>query len=122
MIHCNKLKNIPTRVNIIGVPISVVNMESCISFLFSNWDAVHGNYVCVSNVHTTVMAHDDPQYYKVQAESLLSVPDGKPLSVIGKKKFPQMNRVTGPDLMRGFLKSRKKRKFGITFMEQRKKI
>lgn len=79
MIHCNKLKNIPTRVNIIGVPISVVNMESCISFLFSNWDAVHGNYVCVSNVHTTVMAHDDPQYYKVQAESLLSVPDGKPL-------------------------------------------
>ena len=35
---------------------------------------------------------------QVQAESLLSVPDGKPLSVIGKKKFPEMNRVTGPDL------------------------
>ena len=110
MIHCNKLKNIPTRVNIIGVPISVVNMESCISFLFSNWDAVHGNYVCVSNVHTTVMAHDDPQYYKVQSESLLSVPDGKPLSVIGKKKFPQMNRVTGPDLMRRLFEESKEKK------------
>ena len=110
MIHCNKLKNIPTRVNIIGVPISVVNMESCISFLFSNWDAVHGNYVCVSNVHTTVMAHDDPQYYKVQAESLLSVPDGKPLSVIGRKKFPQMNRVTGPDLMRRLFEESKEKK------------
>ena len=92
--------NIPPRADIIGVPISAVNMDSCVEFLFNNWEAIHGNYICVSNVHTTVMAHDNKNYYKVQAESLLSVPDGKPLSVVGKKQHPNMNRVTGPDLMR----------------------
>lgn len=110
MINQKLLNNIPPRADIIGVPISAVNMDSCLDFLFRNWDAAHGNYICVSNVHTTVMAHDDPMYYKVQAESLLSVPDGKPLSVIGKKKFPEMNRVTGPDLMRRIFEESKEKK------------
>ena len=30
----------------------------------------------------------------------MSVPDGKPLSVVGRKSFESMDRVTGPDLMR----------------------
>ena len=76
MINQELLNNIPQRVNIIGVPISAVNMNSCIDFIFSNWDSVHGNYICVSNVHTTVMAHDNQEYYKVQSSSLLSIPDG----------------------------------------------
>ena len=88
------------RVKIIGVPISVVNMESCIENIFDNWEQIKGDYICVSNVHTTVMAHDNPEYMKVQSESYMSVPDGKPLSVVGKKKYPEMDRVTGPDLMR----------------------
>lgn len=100
MIKQELLHNIPQRVKIIGVPISAVNMNSCIDFIFNNWDAVHGNYICVSNVHTTVMAHDNPDYYKVQSDSLLSIPDGKPLSVVGRKQCPEIDRVTGPDLMR----------------------
>ena len=88
------------RVNIIGVPISAVNMDDCLDNIFENIEAVKGNYICVSNVHTTVTAHDDPQYHKVQSESFMSLPDGKPLSIIGKKHFPNMERVTGPDLMR----------------------
>lgn len=95
------------RVKIIGVPISVVNMDSCIEEIFSNWDEAKGSYICVSNVHTTVMAHDDAQYMAVQSGSFLSLPDGKPLSVVGRKQYPQMDRVTGPDFMRGiFEKSR----------------
>lgn len=91
------------RVNIIDVPISAVNMESCIRSIFRDFDQVRGKYICVSNVHTTVMAHDDPSYYKVQSESFLSVPDGKPLSIIGRKTYKRMDRVTGPDLMRHIL-------------------
>lgn len=100
MINQEKIKAIPKRTNIIGVPISAVNMKSCLDFIFDNWDAVHGNYICVANVHTTVMAHDNPDYYEVQSRSLLSIPDGKPLSVIGKKQYLEMDRITGPDLMR----------------------
>ena len=88
------------RVDIIGVPISAVNMEIVIDNIFENLEATRGQYICVSNSHSTVMAHDDPDYFQVQAESFMSVPDGKPLSVIGKKQFPEMDRVTGADLMR----------------------
>ena len=96
----NVSNNSINRVDIIGVPISAVNMEDCITAIFEDFDYVRGNYICVSNVHTTVMAHDDPIYFKAQTESFMSVPDGKPLSVLGRKKYPEMDRVTGPDLMR----------------------
>lgn len=59
-----------------------------------------GGYICVSNAHTCVMAHDDPVYWACQVESVASIPDGKPLSVVGRKQVPTMGRVTGPDLMR----------------------
>ena len=98
-----------TRVKIIGVPISAVNMESCIENIFEDFEKIRGKYICVSNVHTTVMAHDDPEYYKVQSESFMSVPDGKPLSVVGKKRYPDMDRVTGPDLMRRIFEESKNR-------------
>lgn len=110
MIKQELFKNYPPRVEIIGVPISAVNMDSCLEFIFNNWEAAHGNYICVSNVHTTVMSHDDKKYYKVQAESMLSVPDGKPLSVVGKKQYSEMDRVTGPDFMRRIFEESKNRK------------
>ena len=122
MINQEILNNIPQRVKIIDVPISAVNMNSCIDFLFSNWNAVHGNYICVSNVHTTVMAHDNSEYFKVQSASLLSVPDGKPLSVIGRKQCPEMDRVTGPDLMRRIFEESKNKSIRHYFMEPRRKI
>ena len=98
------------RVSIIGVPISAVNMESCVANIFEDFDKTKGKYICVSNVHTTVMAHDDPTYYKVQSESFMSVPDGKPLSIVGRRQYPQMDRVTGPDLMRRIFEESKTRK------------
>ena len=97
------------RVSIIGVPISAVNLDSCVRQIEKHLNEVKGQYICVSNVHTTVIAHDEPDYFRVQAESFLSVPDGKPLSVIGRRQYPQMGRVTGPELMRRlFEESRRK--------------
>lgn len=100
MIRQELFYSCPPRANIIGIPISAVNMDSCVEFLLRNWEASHGNYICVSNVHTTVMARENKEYYKAQAESLLSVPDGKPLSIVGRKQYSEMDRVTGPDFMR----------------------
>ena len=88
------------RTNVIGVPITATNMDECLSYIGFNLDAIRGGYVCVSNAHACVMAHDDPAYWEVQAGSVMSLPDGKPLSVIGRREFPSMGRVTGPDLMR----------------------
>lgn len=92
------------RVDVIGVPITATNMHECLGFIRSHLDEARGEYVCVSNAHTCVMAHDDPAYWEVQAKSIMSVPDGKPLSVVGKKSVGSMGRVTGPDLMREILR------------------
>lgn len=88
------------RVDVIGVPISATNRDEVLASLKEDFGAYQGNYICVSNAHTCVMAHDNPDYWRVQAESAASIPDGKPLSVVGRKQFPGMGRVTGPDLMR----------------------
>lgn len=97
------------RAIVIGVPISAVNMEIAIDNIFEDLEATRGQYICVSNVHSTVIAHDDPAYFRIQRESLMSVPDGKPLSVIGKKQFPEMERVAGADLMRRIFEESKER-------------
>lgn len=88
------------RVSIIGVPISAVNMQSVLQELAERLDEAKQSYICVSNVHTTVLAHEDKDYLKVQSESFLSLPDGKPLSVAGRKKgAEQMRQVRGVELM-----------------------
>lgn len=93
------------RVSIIGVPITATNMDEVLDTLLNHHDEIRGEYVCVSNVHTTVMAYEQPSYLNVQASSLMSIPDGKPLSVLGSKKVPTMARVTGPDLMRAIFEN-----------------
>lgn len=89
-----------SRVDVINVPITATNMTDFMSLVSDRLDDMRGGYVCVTNAHACVMAHDDRDYWACQAESLASIPDGKPLSVIGRKKVPTMERVTGPDLMR----------------------
>ena len=80
--------------------VCAVNMEQTLTLLTEQLDRAKQSYVCVSNVHTTVMAHDDPVYRKVQAESFLTLPDGKPLSVAGRRRgFAQMGQVRGVELM-----------------------
>lgn len=107
----NFIKNGIERVNIIGVPISATNINDTIRYLLKNWNNIKGNYICVSNVHTTVEAYENIDYHKVQSESLLSLPDGKPLSLLGRKFYPEMDRVTGPDFMRAVFEISKERKF-----------
>ena len=48
------------RVPVIDVPITGTNMADCINFLAEHIDELHGEYICVSNAHTSVLAHDDP--------------------------------------------------------------
>lgn len=86
--------------NILGTNIAVTNMPETIGFLENNIDELRGKYICVSNVHTTIMAYEDENYRKVQNGAAVALPDGKPLSSYSRKHgFPEAERVTGPDLM-----------------------
>ena len=94
------MKSDLTYCDILNTRINVINMENTVEYLSENLESLRGSYICVSNVHTTVMAYRDEQYRKVQNESAMNLPDGKPLSIVQKMKgFSQAERVPGPDLM-----------------------
>ena len=59
-----------------------------------------GDYMCVSNVHTTVMSYENYDYRLVQNGGIMSIPDGGPLSTVGRKRgYNNMKRTTGPSYM-----------------------
>lgn len=85
---------------ILGVNVAAINMEWLIDFTKKHIKQMSGNYICVSNVHTTVMSYDDSDYCAIQNGGILAIPDGGPLSSVGRKRgFPQMKRTTGPDYL-----------------------
>lgn len=95
--------NIPF-VNILGVKIAAVNLEWLLDFTHKNIHQLSGDYICASNVHTTVMAYDNENYRRVQNSAILAVPDGGPLCSYGRKHgYSQMRRTYGPDYMDGIL-------------------
>lgn len=88
------------RCNILGVNIAVTNMNNTIKYIENNLNELKGKYICVSNVHTTVMAYENDEYRKVQNGGVLAIPDGGPLSAVSRKRgYKDAERVTGPDLM-----------------------
>ena len=88
------------KCSILGVNIAVTNMDDTVNYIEENLNELKGNYICVSNVHTTVISYEDDEYKKIQNEGALALPDGGPLSYVSRKRgFKEAKRVTGPDLM-----------------------
>ena len=88
--HCEILK---TNIN-------VTNMSDTIKYIGEHLDNLRGKYICVSNVHTTVMSYENEEYRKIQNSAAMALPDGAPLSSYSRRKgYKQAQRVTGPDLM-----------------------
>lgn len=66
-------------------------------------------YVCVSNVHTTVMGVLDPEFQKVTNSASFAILDGMPLVWVFKfLGFQTAERIRGPTLMRELLDSGRK--------------
>ena len=85
---------------ILGTNINVTNMQETTDYLTGNLEQLRGSYVCVSNVHTTVMAYRDEAYRAIQNNAAMALPDGKPLSIVSRKRgYTEAQRVPGPDLM-----------------------
>ena len=94
--------------DILGVNISVTDMDKTLAEIEDNLETWRGKYICVSNVHTTVMAHDDETYRAIQNGAIRALPDGGPLSSYSRSEGKtEAKRVTGPDLMREALKKSK---------------
>lgn len=90
---------------ILNTNICVTNMNKTLSYICDNLEKLKGDYICVSNVHTTIMSFRDEEYRIIQNEAAMALPDGKPLSIVSKMRgFSEAERVPGPDLMPEILK------------------
>ena len=86
--------------NILGVNIAAIDMEWTLDYFKKHIKDLSGDYVCVSNVHTTVTSYEDSEYCTIQNGGIMAMPDGGPLSSVGRKRgYHKMSRVTGPSLM-----------------------
>lgn len=86
--------------NILGVNIAAIDMEWTVDYFKKYVKDLSGDYICVSNVHTTVTSYEDPEYCGIQNGGIMALPDGGPLSSVGRKRgHSKMARVTGPSLM-----------------------
>ena len=92
--------NSPQRVNILGVGVSAINMQTAVQHTEELLDGGGSGYVCVTGVHGVIEAQDDEQFRKILNASFLTTPDGMPTVWLGKiHGFSEMTRVYGPDYM-----------------------
>lgn len=94
------MPNIPPRLNVLGVNISITNIPNALSIIESWIEYNERHYVCVRDVHGVMECQHDEDLRQIHNDSGLTVPDGMPLVWAGwLKGFAQMSRVYGPDLM-----------------------
>jgi len=73
--------------NVFGVNVAISNMDRAVQDIKDNIKSIKGQYVCFTNVHTIVTAHENPKYAMVQNEAYKAFPDGRPVSLYMNKLF-----------------------------------
>ena len=85
---------------VLGVNFAIANLWDAVQYIQRNIERLRGDYICFSNVHTTVMAYEDAEYRRVQNEAAVVFPDGIPISKLQKRRgYRRAGRVAGPDFM-----------------------
>ncbi len=88
------------RANILGVGVSLTDLDQAARQVESFLADGGGHYVCVCNVDAVVTSLKDPGFRRIQNQADLVLPDGMPLAwgarLLG---FGPQRRVRGPDLM-----------------------
>ena len=88
------------RVNVLGVAISALNLESAIQLLVRAIEQKTKGYVCVTGVHGISEAQSNPSFRQILNHAFLNTPDGMPMVWMGRwQGFHDTGRVYGPDLM-----------------------
>jgi N-acetylglucosaminyldiphosphoundecaprenol N-acetyl-beta-D-mannosaminyltransferase len=88
------------RANVLGVGLSVINLDSAVDAVTQALERKQKGYVCVTGVHGVSEAQTNPAFRAILNHSFLTTPDGMPMVWMGRLQgFREMGRVYGPDLM-----------------------
>ena len=88
------------RINILGVPVSALNMATAIQTI-AGWVARReARYVCVCDVYSATLAQERADHLRALQGADMVTPDGKPLSIVARLRGNRaIRQVSGPDLM-----------------------
>jgi N-acetylglucosaminyldiphosphoundecaprenol N-acetyl-beta-D-mannosaminyltransferase len=88
------------RIDVLGVHVSAVNLDSALAEIARWSDADERHYVCVTGVHGVMESQRDRELRDIHNASGLTTPDGMPMVWSGwYAGVRSMDRVYGPDLM-----------------------
>ena len=88
------------RVNVLGVGISVINLQTALAAIAESIGQRRKGYICVTGVHGVMEAQSDAGFRRILNQAFLCTPDGMPMVWVGKLRgHREMGRVYGPDLM-----------------------
>ena len=101
---------------ILGSRIDPTSHTEAIAQILSWARKGESRYVCVANVHMVMEAYDHADYQAIVNAADLVVPDGMPLVwMLRRLKFPNQERVSGPDLMAYILQAAAKHDIPVGF-------
>jgi len=95
------------RINVLGTTVDALNLDEAVEEI-CQWmdDESSGRYVCVTDVHCIMQSYRRSDVRKAYNSASLCVPDGMPLTWVGKALGQKkIGRVYGPDLMLGLLET-----------------
>ena len=100
-------KNMQSAIKVLGTYYNLLTREEVARAILQDALGRKNAYVCISNVHTTMMGLFDPAYQATLNSSTYTVPDGVPIvwamNFLGAKEYYQsykQDRVRGPSLMK----------------------
>ena len=89
----------PDRVNVLGVGVSLVNMDSALDEIDRFIRSRQRTYVCVCSVHGVMECQRSEELRRIFNAAGMVTPDGMPLVWLARGQDARVNRVYGPDLM-----------------------
>lgn len=90
-----------SAVQVLSVAVEAINMETALRRVSDELAARRKGYVCMAGVHGIMEAHRDTELCAIYENASITLPDGMPTVWVGRwHGHRQMERVTGPDLMR----------------------
>lgn len=88
------------RTEILGVPVSLLDLEVATRQIGLWVDAREGRYVCAADVNSIMQAQRNAAHMQALQEADMVLPDGTPLVWISQARGQRhMRRVPGPDIM-----------------------
>src|ERR1039458_2082227 len=88
------------RVNVLGVGISVLNMQTALAEIAAAVREKRKGYICVRDAHGVMLAQKDPAFRRILNEAFLCTPDGMPMVWMGEVHgHREMSRGYGPELV-----------------------